>query len=218
MKSHGLRAAALWAVLAGSLWQFGGAGYIHVKALLAQTLLRDAWAQTLVDTQPVKPWPWADTWPVARLLAPRHAQDLIVLAGASGRTLAFAPGHLNGSAILGQSGRTIIAGHRDTHFAFLREIQPGDELRLQDHTGATHRFTVTDTRVVDSQATQLSLDSAKELVLVTCYPFDAIAAGGPLRFLVFARPHINPAAPQNSPQFEHGQSTFHPAAGNRSGA
>ena len=65
MMSQGLRAVALWAVLAGSLWLFGGAGYIHVKAMLAQTLLRDAWAQTLVDTQPVKPWPWADTWPVA---------------------------------------------------------------------------------------------------------------------------------------------------------
>ena len=216
MMSRGLRAAALWAVLAGSLWQFGGAGYIHVKAVLAQTLLRDAWARTLVDTQPVKPWPWADTWPVARLLAPRHAQDLIVLAGASGRTLAFAPGHLNGTATPEQTGRTIIAGHRDTHFAFLREIQPGDELRLQDHTGVTHRFMVSDTRVVDSQSTQLSLDGVKELVLVTCYPFDALSAGGPLRFVVFARPY--PAPPQNLPQFEHGQSTFHPAVGNRSGA
>jgi len=216
VKSRGLRAAALWAVLAGSLWQFGGAGYIHAKAVLAQTLLRDAWARTLDDIQPVKPWPWADTWPVARLLVPKHAQDLIVLAGASGRTLAFAPGHLNGSAALEQPGRTIIAGHRDTHFAFLRDMQPGDKLLLQDHTGATHRFMVSDTRVVDSQSTQLSLDGAKDLVLVTCYPFDALSVGGPLRFLVFARPY--PAAPQNSPQFEHGQSTFHPIAGNRSGA
>ncbi len=43
---------------------------------------------------PVKPWPWADTHPVARLIAPAQDADVLVLAGASGRTLAFGPGHL----------------------------------------------------------------------------------------------------------------------------
>lgn len=214
MSWHRLRAIALWTLLSGALWQIGGAAYIHVKAVLAQTLLRDAWAQTLRDARPVKPWPWADTWPIARLRVPRHAQDLIVLAGASGRTLAFAPGHLHGSATLEQSGRTVIAGHRDTHFAFLHRLQRGDELMLQDHAGVTHRFRVSETRIVDSLATRLLLDSAKQLVLVTCYPFAAINAGGPLRFLVFAEPFAGSAPAQNSPQLEHGEAVFRPVAGN----
>ncbi|MDH3713002.1 MAG: class GN sortase [Gammaproteobacteria bacterium] len=206
-----LRVVALWTLLAGSLWQFGGAAFIHAKAVLAQTLLRDAWVRTLHGARQVQPWPWADTWPVARLRAPQHAQDLVVLAGASGRTLAFAPGHLLGSATLEQSGRTVIAGHRDTHFAFLREIQPGDELQLQDYRGITHHFRVNDTRIVDSLSTQLTLDGAKELVLVTCYPFDAIRAGGPLRFLVFAAP-FEKRAQHNSPQFGYHRSPIRAAA------
>jgi sortase A len=210
-----LRVVAQWALLAGSLWQFGGAAYIHVKAVLAQSLLRDAWAQTLHGARQVPPWPWADTWPVARLRAPQHAQDLIVLAGASGRTLAFAPGHLLGSATLAQSGRTIIAGHRDTHFAFLREIQPGDELQLQDHQGDTHHFRFDRTRIVDSLSTRLTLDGARELVLVTCYPFDAISAGGPLRFLVFATPQAK-SARHNSPQYGYRNSPIRAAARNHS--
>jgi hypothetical protein len=48
-------------------------------------------------------------------------------------------------------------------------------------------FTVTDVRVVDSRRTRLALDGDEpRLTLVTCYPFDAIRPGGPLRFVVTA--------------------------------
>ena len=73
------------------LWQAGESAYIEAKAWLAQDLLEDAWAKTLGGAQQVKPWSWADTWPVARLQAPDLNIDRIVLAGASGRTLAFGP-------------------------------------------------------------------------------------------------------------------------------
>ncbi len=182
-----------------------------MKAVLAQTLLRDAWAATLHGQNQVPPWPWADTWPVARLRAPQHDQDLVVLAGASGRTLAFGPGQLSGTPAPGQPGRTVIAGHRDTHFAFLRDIRPGDELQLQGADGTTHRFQVSGTRVADSRSEQLALDAATELVLVTCYPFDAVDAGGPLRLLVFAAPYgEHRTSQQNSPQFDYRASQFIP--------
>ena len=54
-------------LLALGLWQLGGAALIHGKAWLAQRLLDRAWAATLAGGHEVKPWPWADTWPVARL-------------------------------------------------------------------------------------------------------------------------------------------------------
>lgn len=211
MRWHRVRGLALSALLAGACWQFGGAAYIHVKAVLAQTLLRDAWAQTLRGEPNVKPWPWADTWPVARLRAPQHGEDMIVLAGASGRTLAFAPGHLHGSAALTQPGRTVIAGHRDTHFAFLQQLQHGDELLLEDHSGVSHPFRVSATQVVDSLVARLTLDGAKQLVLVTCYPFDAITAGGPLRFVVFAEPIA--AGRQISPQLDPSAPAIRPPGG-----
>src|SRR5512134_469774 len=110
-------------VLAGvaiGLWQVGQGGWIYAKALLAQHMLQHAWARTLAGEREVRPWPWADTWPVARLRVPVHGIDLIVLDGVSGRTLAFGPGHAGGSAPPGAPGTAIISGHRDTHFRFLQ--------------------------------------------------------------------------------------------------
>lgn len=62
------------------LWQQTGSGaWIYVKAQLAQVLLQRAWAGTLAGQRDVKPWPWADTWPVARLVVPSLGIDQIVL-------------------------------------------------------------------------------------------------------------------------------------------
>ena len=66
------------------LWFIGQGSYIHAKAMVAQLLLESAWTETLSGNKEVKPWPWADTWPVARLRAPTLGISRIVLAGASG--------------------------------------------------------------------------------------------------------------------------------------
>lgn len=176
------------AVTAGlGLWQLGGGLYIHAKAALAQALLSEAWADTLTGEGAVRPWPWADTWPVARLRVPALAVDQIVLAGSNGRTLAFGPGHMTGTAEPGGSGHAIIGGHRDTHFAFLAELRPGSELRLQRPDGVWRHYRVTGTTVVDvRRARLLQNDGPSVLTLVTCYPFDAVEPGGPLRYLVQA--------------------------------
>ncbi len=104
--------------------------WIPAKALLAQYLLQRAWQQSLVDDKIVKPWPWADTWPVGRLQNDRLGIDLIVLEGESGEVLAFGPGHLSRSSSPGEDGHCILAGHRDTSFAFLQKLQAGDLLTL----------------------------------------------------------------------------------------
>lgn len=67
------------------------AGWIHAKAALAQWLLERSWQQGLAQGEAPPPWPWADTRPVARLLRPDGGMQ-IVLAGDSGRVLAFGPG------------------------------------------------------------------------------------------------------------------------------
>jgi len=168
-------------------WQLGHGVWIHVKAHLAQHLLQRAWARTVAGERDVKPWPWADTWPVARLKAPAHGVDVIVLAGVSGRTLAFGPGHAAGSAAPGAAGTAIVSGHRDTHFAFLERLRAGETLSMEVPGRAPVVFRVSETRVVDARtAVVLSDDAVSGLVLVTCYPFDAITAGGPLRYVVTA--------------------------------
>ena len=53
------------ALLAISLWQVGEGSWIVAKARLAQYLLQRAWIRALSGEANPKPWPWADTWPVA---------------------------------------------------------------------------------------------------------------------------------------------------------
>ena len=176
-------------------WQLGAGGYIHAKAWLAQVLLSQAWADTTQEgagkdeagAEPRKPWPWADTGPVARLRVPDLGVDQIVLAGASGRTLAFGPGHLGQTAAPGDAGHSVISGHRDTHFAFLRDLAPAMKLQVQRPDGAWRNYRVRGSEVVDSRRARLTLATDRPaLTLVTCWPFDTAEPGGPLRYAVFA--------------------------------
>jgi sortase A len=177
------------ALAAVGVWQAGHGAWIYTKAHLGQFLLQRAWARTLAGEAEVKPWPWADTWPVARLRVPAHGIDLIVLDGVSGRTLAWAPGHAGGSAPPGTPGTAIISGHRDTHFRFLERLRPGDEIAVDTPARPSARFQVREVRVVDSRTAMIRRDiGAATLVLVTCYPFDAMTPGGPLRYVVAAEP------------------------------
>jgi sortase A len=183
---RGVRMTIVVALLGFGTWQLGAAAWIHVKARVAQHLLQQAWTRTVRGEARVKPWPWADTWPVARLRAPSHGVDLIVLADASGRTLAFGPGHAAVTATLGAAGTAVVTGHRDTHFRFLERVRIGDELIVETAGRPEARFRVRETAVVDARSTRLRATNGARLVLLTCYPFDAVRAGGPLRYAVVA--------------------------------
>ncbi|HEX8666394.1 MAG TPA: class GN sortase [Beijerinckiaceae bacterium] len=175
------------ALLAGLGLTLCGQGlWIHAKALLAQVLLERAFAETLRTGQDVKPWSWADTWPVARIEAPRLGKGAVVLHGGSGQALAFGPGHLARTPEAGEPGTAVYAAHRDTHFAFLADVRVGDELRVTRRDGAAMRFRVTGTRVAPWDASGIDpLADGRRLVLTTCWPLDARTAG-PLRYLVEA--------------------------------
>ncbi len=177
---------ALCTGLLGLVW-FSQGAYIQAKAILAQQLLQSAWEQTLNGDSKVKPWAWADTWPVARLSMPSRQIDLIVLEGASGSSLAFAPGHLQGTPAPGAIGFSIISAHRDTHFSFLRHVQPGEMLFLQSANGDTRTYQVSAMEVVDNNAARIPLHSpVRGIVLVTCYPFDSLGSASSQRYLVYA--------------------------------
>lgn len=182
------------------------AAYMTAKAGLAQVLLERAWQRERGDGVASKPWPWADTTPVARLRVARLGIDQIVLDGDSGRTLAFGPGWAPSSAYPGAPGVAVISAHRDTHFSFLRDVVRGDELAIETLRG-TARYRVTDTQVIDSRREiGAAADTKQGLLLVTCYPFDAIVPGGPLRYVVSAvadddainRPQMVSAAAANA--------------------
>jgi sortase A len=183
-----LHRIALVILLGIAAWHGGRAAWIEAKAQLAQQLMRRAWRGSQGGGGDVRPWPWADTFPVARLTVPRLGVDQLVLSGASGRTLAFGPGHLAGTPLPGAIGNAVISGHRDTHFAFLRRLRVGDRIVVEGRDGRLRRYTVEGSGVVDRTDVGIAADTADtRLTLVTCYPFDAIRPGGPLRYVVVAR-------------------------------
>jgi len=189
----GLRRAALVVALVVAAWNVGHAAWTLAKARLARHLVRRAWDGTQAGAGDVRPWPWADTHPVARLVVPGQDVDLFVLAGASGRTMAFGPGHSSGTPLPGEAGNAVVSGHRDTHFAFLRRLRRGDAVVVERRDGQRRRYVVSGTLVVDRRDTWVAEDAGDtRLTLVTCYPFDAIRPGGPLRYVVSAELEEHP--------------------------
>jgi sortase A len=176
-----------WLALAAAAAMAIGAGSIVGKATLGQALLERAWRASRTTGTAVKPWPWADMHPVARLTAPAQGADVIVLAGATGRTLAWGPGQLDGSARAGDAGNTVFTAHRDTHFAFLAHVHRGDALDVERIDGLRVRYRVAAMAIVDVGSLELrARTDAPTLTLVTCYPFDAIAPNTRLRYVVSA--------------------------------
>ena len=168
-------------------WQFAHGAWIQAKAWLAQALIAQAWQRTLAGEAHAKPWPWADTWPVARLSVPSLGIERYVLEGANGAAMAFGPGHLRGTALPGAQGNSVISGHRDTHLAFLRELPVGAEIDVQAVDGSRRRYVVRYTQVLDRRDVWIAKqEGPTRLTLVTCFPFDALRAGGPQRYVVWA--------------------------------
>ena len=172
----------------------GAGSYIQVKAAAAQWMLEQAWENALAQhsqnaTSPQKPWPWADTWPVAKLKL-GESNEMIVLDGVSGNALAFGPGRMHGTG-QNENGLVVMAGHRDTHFSTLKTLALGDEISIQSNKGVWTVYRVSDISIVDTNTHMIDMSAGDfeqaQLMLVTCYPFDALQAGGAMRYVVTAQ-------------------------------
>jgi sortase A len=178
-------AAPLLLALAG-LVLFGQGAYIHAKALVAQVLLERAFTETIASGRATKPWSWADTWPVARIEVKRLRASAIMLAGSSGQALAFGPGHVELTPNAGERGVAVYSAHRDTHFRFLKNVAIGDEIDITRNDGRMFRYRADDAAVVRFDASGIDpLTDGYELVLSTCWPFDAVTPG-PMRYVLHA--------------------------------
>ncbi|KAB1073588.1 class GN sortase [Methylobacterium planeticum] len=177
------RALGLLLLLVG-LGLAAEAAWIPLKATLAQALLERAFARTLAEGRPVRPWPSADTEPVARLSL--VGRSFVALRGGSGQALAFGPGHLDGTPEPGEPGTAVFAAHRDTQFAVLGQLGPGDAVGVTRRDGRRLRFRVTGARIAPWDASGIDPQApGRHLALVTCWPLDGFAAG-PLRLIVEA--------------------------------
>ena len=128
-------------------------------------------------------------YPLGRIEIDAIGLQVMILEGTGDETLSRAVGHIPGTALPGQVGNVAIAGHRDTFFRPLRNIQPDDEITLTTLNGS-YRYRVDSTRVVEPEDIEV-LDGSNDaiLTLVTCYPFYFVGSA-PQRFIV--RAHRSP--------------------------
>jgi sortase A len=164
--------------LIGAFVMLGKSCWITVKAEVAQVLLDRAFSQSVASGEDVKPWGWADTWPVAEINVPRLSARSVVLYGATGESMAFGPAWLPDTSRPGERGTSVMAAHRDTHFAFLKHVNVNDIIDVTRADGLRFSYQVTNMRVVDADKSGIDRHAAgHKLVLSTCWPFDAVTRG-----------------------------------------
>lgn len=88
-------------------------------------------------------------------------------------TLDQGPGHWPGTAMPGDAGNVVLAGHRTSHnadFADLDELEPGDEV-IFETTDGRHVYSVESTEIVEPSAMSIADQTAKPTAtLFACHP------------------------------------------------
>lgn len=125
--------------------------------------------------------------PIGQFEIPRLGMQWVLLEGTDARTLDKSIGHVEGTALPGESGNIAVAGHRNTHFRKLEWIRRGDEIVLRTKQ-REYRYIVEWGRLFQPDDIEV-LDAAHgpAVTLITCFPFEYIGSA-PLRYVVRALP------------------------------
>ena len=160
--------------------------YFYSKGYVAQILLDHAWKRTVQTRSPQLAWPWAETHPVGKIYFPKMDEFFTILDGTTTEALAFGPGLVEGTSYPGEAGNICIAGHRDTFFNNIQNLDIGDIIRI-DYVDSQQLFQIENTRVVQPEDTRwLAPSDSTLLTLITCYPFNYIG-DAPDRYIVRAK-------------------------------
>ncbi|MFC4293341.1 sortase [Sphingorhabdus arenilitoris] len=159
---------------------------VPIKAKVAQVLLENAYAETVKSGELQSPWMGADIAPIGKITMPRLGVSEIILNAGSVEAMRAGPTLVPGSADIGAPGTSVIAAHRDTHFAFLKDVQVGDIFQVAGRDGVMMPYRVTSMKVVHADRFTVETGMTQnELALSTCYPFGSVR-GGKQRYVVRA--------------------------------
>ncbi|MBZ5636875.1 MAG: class D sortase [Acidobacteriia bacterium] len=198
VRNTSLKLVLQWAqhaLFAGAILMLGYCGFVLVDTWIFQNQ-ESAALDWFVPERPVTLPASLPTLPesvpaiapdglIGRIEIVRLGVSVVVVEGTSKRAFRRAVGHIAGTALPGQPGNVGIAGHRDTFFRSLRNIQPDDIITLTTLRGE-YRYRVVSTKVVSpDNVAVLDPDESQILTLVTCYPFYFVGSA-PDRFIVRA--------------------------------
>jgi sortase A len=159
------------AIIGITIWQFTQGKEIYLKTWLSRALLHTAWVRTQASGRIVKPWPWANTWPLGRIYVPRLNMEQIILFNNSNNILSLAPTHTNSSVLPGYVGNSVLNVHRNIYFYFLKNLKPTDQMILESLNNGRSYYKVANIYVVDRTTIDFvkpTLD--RRLTLISCYP------------------------------------------------
>ena len=135
----------------------------------------------------------ADGDPIGDLEIPRVGLSTVVVQGESQTTLRRAAGHLVETALPGDPGNVVLAGHRDAIFRPLRDVRVGDLIVLHTPRGVFQYRVESTTVVPPTDLRVLEASAWRTLTLITCFPFTYVGAA-PDRYVIRAR-EISAMAP-----------------------
>jgi sortase A len=123
---------------------------------------------------------------IGEIYFPKLDKRVAILEGTGRAELKKGAGHDEGSAAIGASGNSVLAGHRDTVFRGLGKLEKQDLIELETADGK-FIYEVTGSTIVDGEARgAIKPGDEPVLTLITCYPFSYVGSA-PDRYLLSAR-------------------------------
>jgi len=157
-------------ILGVSVWHFSENETMTIHTWIIHSLLNNAWVRTQASGHEVKPWPWANTWPLARLSIPHLRVQRIILAHANDSMPLFVLGHLDSSVLPGELGNSIVSIYHENDSQFLRKLREGDVMVLESSRNGHWQYRVTAIYIADKTDTALLEPSLnRRLTLISYY-------------------------------------------------
>ncbi len=182
--THRFARRAARVFLAAGLLALGYAAYVVADAKVYQAGEQRRFEQARGDMALAPAL--VDGGSIGEILIPRLGLTAMVVQGDSAAILRRAVGHLADTALPGESGNVVLAGHRDTFFRPLKQVRAGDAITLKTLDG-DFEYLVESTAVVRPSDVQvLEPTDGRTLTLITCFPFSYLGSA-PSRFVVRAR-------------------------------
>jgi len=182
-------ALAMPVLFAAGLLAIGYVAYMHAATKSYQDDQRTQLyhSRTDVPLQPdAVPIVPAEGAPIGEIWIERVGLSAMVTQGESERVLKHAVGHLEDTALPGQIGNVVLAGHRDSFFRPLKNVRVGDAITIRTRTGEFQYVVESMSVVPPSDITVLEPGNGRILTLITCFPFGFVGSA-PDRFIVRAR-------------------------------
>ncbi|SMO82782.1 class D sortase [Melghirimyces algeriensis] len=122
---------------------------------------------------------------IGELVIPRIGAILPIIYGTGDKELAKGVGHYigHGTVLPGETGHSVLAGHRETTFRQAGELKKGDKLYIKIN-GYTYTYQIRKTFIVDKDDRSVIVPHEKpNLSLITCYPFNLVGSA-PQRYII----------------------------------